>query len=89
MPQPATLNGLNFKGVKHFVCDDGSGEFWINIQDRIDFQRGVTFQWNVLRGTDAYKDLHGAGSGFGDPEVACCNPNDYVLDVYLGGLNID
>lgn len=82
-------NGFNFHGIKHFTCDDGSGEFWINLQARIDFRKGVTFQWNVLRATGAYADLHGAGSGFGIPGAPCGNPDECVLDVYSGGLHID
>lgn len=78
-------NGFNFQGVKRFTCDDGSGEFFINLQARIDFRKGVTFQWNVLRGTGDYEDLHGAGSGDGLPECG----DDCVLDVYAGGMHID
>ncbi len=82
-------NGFNFQGIKHFVCEDGSGEFFVNLQARIDFRKGVTFNWNVLSGLGAYEDLHGAGSGFGIPGVPCGNPDDCVLDVYFGGLHID
>jgi len=78
-------NGFNFQGIKHFTCADGSGEFFINMQARIDFRKGVTFQWNVLRGTNAYEDLHGAGSGVG---LEICGP-DCVFDIYDGGLHID
>jgi len=81
--------GFNFQGVKHFTCDDGSGEFFINLQARIDFRKGVDFQWNVLRGTEAYEDLHGAGKGVGLPAVPCGDPDLCVLDVYFGGLHID
>ena len=82
-------NGFNFQGVKHFICEDGSGEFFVNLQARIDFRKGTTFQWNVLRGTGDYEDLHGAGSGFGIPGVPCGNPENCVLDVYNGGLHVD
>ena len=78
-------NGFNFQGVKHFICDDGSGEFFVNLQARIDFRKGTTFEWNVLRGTGDYERLHGAGSGVGLP---FCGP-DCVLDVYGGGLHVD
>lgn len=77
--------GFNFQGVKHFTCEDGSGEFFVNLQARIDFRKGITFNWNVLRGTGDYADLHGAGSGVG---LLLCGP-DCVLDVYDGGLHID
>lgn len=78
-------NGFNFQGVKHFICDDGSGEFFINLQARIDFRKGTTFNWNVLRGTGDYEDLHGAGGGVG---LELCGP-DCVFDVYDGGMHID
>lgn len=78
-------NGFNFQGIKHFICEDGSGEFFVNLQARIDFTRGTTFNWNILSGTDDYVDLHGAGSGVGLP---LCGP-DCVFDVYEGGLHID
>lgn len=78
-------NGFNFQGVKHFTCDDGSGEFFVNLRARIDFRKGTTFNWNVLSGTGAYVDLHGAGSGLGLPLCGV----DCVLDVYEGGLHID
>ncbi len=81
--------GFNFQGVKHFVCDDGSGGFFVNLQARIDFRKGVTFNWNVLRGTGDYMNLHGAGSGFGIPGVPCGNPDECVLDIYFGGLHVD
>jgi hypothetical protein len=78
-------NGFNFQGIKHFTCDDGSGEFFVNLQARIDFRKGTTFNWNVLSGTGDYEDLHGAGSGVG---LDICGP-DCVFDVYAGGLHID
>jgi hypothetical protein len=78
-------NGFNFQGVKHFTCDDGSGEFFVNLQARIDFRKGITFQWNVLSGTGDYEDLDGAGSGVG---LDICGP-DCLLDRYDGGLHID
>ena len=83
--QGFSQNGFNFQGVKHFICDDGSGEFFVNMQARIDFRKGVTFQWNVLSGTGDYVDLQGAGSGVG---LDLCGP-DCVLDVYDGGLHIN
>jgi hypothetical protein len=81
----ASPTGFNYQGVKHFTCEDGSGEFFVNLAARIDFRKGVTFNWNVLWGTGDYVDLHGAGSGVGLP---LCGP-DCVLDVYDGGLHID
>ena len=82
-------NGFNFQGIKHFTCDDGSGEFLVNVQARIDFRKGTTFNWNVLAGTLAYENLHGAGSGVGLGGVPCRNPDECVLDLYDGALHID
>ena len=76
--------GFNYQGIKRFTCGDGSGEFYVNLQARIDFRRGVNFNWNILRGTGDYEDLHGAGGGVG----LACEP-DCVLDVYDGGLHSD
>ena len=78
-------NGFNWKGIKHFTCEDGSGEFFVNLQARIDFTKGTTFNWNVISGTGAYEELHGAGGGVG---LDICGP-DCVFDVYEGGLHID
>ncbi len=78
-------NGFNFQGVKHFICADGSGEFFVNLQARIDYSRGTTFNWNVLSGTGDYEDLHGAGSGIG---LYICGP-ECVLDIYGGKVHID
>ena len=82
-----TQNGFNFQGIKHFMCD--SGEFFINLQARIDFRKGITFQWNVLRGTGDFANLHGAGQGFGIPAEPCGDPDECVFDIYFGGLHID
>ena len=77
--------GFNFQGIKHFICEDESGGFLVNLQARIDFRKGVTFNWNVLSGTGDYEDLHGAGSGVG---LDICGPF-CVFDLYDGGLHID
>lgn len=82
-----TRNGFNFQGIKQFTCE--GGEFFINLQARIDFRRGVTFHWNVLRGTGDFENLHGAGQGVGIPAEPCGDPDECVLDVYFGGLHID
>jgi len=77
--------GFNWQGIKHFTCGDSSGEFFVNLQARIDFRKGTSFNWNVLSGIGDYEDLHGAGSGVG---LEICGP-DCVFDVYDGGLHID
>lgn len=81
--------GFNFQGIKQFICDDGSGEFFVNLQARIDFRKGITFNWNVLGGTGDYERLHGSGSGIGIGGVPCGDPDLCVLDIYEGGLHID
>jgi hypothetical protein len=84
----SSRRGFNFHGVKRFSCDDGSGDFFVRIQARIDFTKGTTFNWIVLGGTGDYEDLHGAGSGIGLPGVPCGDPLLCVLDIYIGGLHI-
>ena len=77
--------GFNVQVVKHFICDEAPfGEFFVNLQARIDFRKGTTFSWNVVGGTGVYDDLHGAGSGVG---LFDCGAN-CILDVYEGGLRI-
>lgn len=78
-------NGFNLQTIKHFICDDGSGEIFINLQARIDDRKGTTFNWNVISGTGDYEDLHGAGSGFA---LGFCG-SECVYDIYEGGLHID
>ncbi len=77
--------GLNWQGIKHFTCGDGSGEFFLNMQARIDYRKGSTFNWNVLRGTGDYADLHGAGKGVA---LWTCEP-DCVYQVFDGRFHID
>lgn len=84
--------GVNFQLVKSFTCDDGSGEFLVKLQVRID-AKGDNFNWVIVGGTGAYEDLHGAGSGVGyhhhhHHHHPLCGP-DCVHDVYDGGVHID
>lgn len=74
--------GVNLQIVKLFTCDNGSGEFYVKLQVRID-AKDTSFNWNVVSGTGAYERLHGTGSGIGIyvPEG--------VLDLYEGQLHID
>ena len=81
----SSQNGFNWHGIKYFTCDDGSGEFLVNLQARIDFRKGTTFNWNVISGTGTYEDLHGAGGGVG---LEICGP-ECVFDVYDGGVHVD
>ena len=75
--------GINVQVVYTFTCDDGSGEFYIKLQVRID-QNGNNFNWVVLGGDGDYEKLHGTGNGFGIP----LGPGS-VLDVYDGKVHID
>lgn len=77
-------NGFIFRSVKHFICDDGTGEIFVNVQARIDSSGNTAFNWNVIGGIGGYEGLRGTGSGVGLP----CIP-DCVLDIYDGGLHID
>lgn len=74
--------GINFQDIKRFTCDDGSGEFFVKLQVRLD-RKGDNFNWNIVGGTGAYENLHGTGSGIGLPIP------DGVLDLYDGKLHID
>jgi hypothetical protein len=75
--------GANIQVVKLFTCDDGSGEFYVKLQVRID-RNGDNFSWTVMDGTGAYAELHGTGDGIGIPL-----PDDAVFDVYEGKVHVD
>ena len=74
--------GVNIQVIKRFTCDDGSGEFSVKLQVRID-DKGTYFNWNVVDGSGAYEKLHGTGSGIGLPAPYG------VFDIYDGKLHID
>jgi hypothetical protein len=72
--------GINFHARKLLTCSDGSGDFILNMQVRVDI-KGDNANWNVLEGTGNYEELRGAGKMVG-----------YfmewgVLDVYTGKLH--
>ena len=77
---------VNISVKKEFVCDDGSGSFFVKLQVHYDFTKTPeynVFNWTIMGGTDAYEHLHGSGSGMGlyfGPGV----PTDGVLDLYDG-----
>jgi hypothetical protein len=75
--------GVNFRVVKHFTCTDGSGEFWVKLQVRID-SKGDNFVWVIVDGTDAYSRLRGTGWGYGLPII-----ENGVFDVYDGRVHVD
>ena len=74
--------GVNYQVVKLFICDDGSGEFFVKLQVRVD-QKGNNYNWNVVGGTGSYDELHGTGTGFGLPI------SEGVFDIFDGKLHID
>jgi hypothetical protein len=73
--------GFNIQLGKLFTCDDGSGEFVLKLQIRID-PKGVNFNWLVVDGSGAYERLRGTGSGVGLPDLVA-----EVLDIYTGKLH--
>jgi len=75
--------GLNFQVVKQFTCGDGSGEFFVKLQVRVDWM-GDNFNWAITGGTGKYEDLHGTGQGIGLNVIP-----DGVLDVYTGKVHTD
>lgn len=75
--------GFNVQVIYSFTCDDGSGEFYVKLQVRID-QKGDNFNWVVLGGNGEYEKLHGTGSGIGLPLG-----DEQVLDIYDGKVHID
>ena len=75
--------GFNVQVIYLFTCDDGSGEFYVKLQVRID-QKGDNYNWVVLGGNGDYEKLHGTGSGIGIPQEP-----DGVLDIYDGKMHIN
>lgn len=80
---------INFHVEKEFVCDDGSGSFFVKLEAHYDFVTTPEyneFNWTIKGGTGDYEGLHGSGSGLGlyaDPAT----PPDGVLDVYDGKVH--
>lgn len=74
--------GMNFLIVKRFTCDDGSGDFLVQLAVRTD-RKGDNFNWMIVDGTGDYVKLHGTGQGVGLPA-------DYgILDLYEGVAHIN
>ena len=77
---------VNIYVLKEFVCDDGSGSFFVKLQVHYDFVKTPeynVFNWTIKGGTGDYEGLHGSGSGMGlyaDPDT----PPGGVLDTYVG-----
>lgn len=80
---------VNFHVLKEFVCDDGSGTFFVQLQAHwnwVTTPEYNEFTWTIKGGTGDYEDLHGSGSGMGlyaDPAT----PPDGVLDTYEGKVH--
>jgi len=74
----------NFHDLKTFTCADGSGTFTANVQAQLIFGSSTdSFTWNILRGTGAYANLHGSGSGVGD------ELDTGVIDHFTGSVHFD
>jgi hypothetical protein len=80
---------VNFHVLKEFVCDDGSGSFFVKLEAHWNWVTQPEyneFTWTIKGGTGDYEDLHGSGSGMGlyaDPDT----PPDGVLDTYEGKVH--
>lgn len=80
---------VNFKVLKEFRCDDGSGSFFVQLRVHYDFTKTPeynVFNWTIKGGTGDYVDLRGSGSGEGlydDPNT----PVGGVLDTYEGKVH--
>ncbi len=53
----------DFTVPKQFSCDDGSGSFVLELRVHVETPGIESLQWQILRGTGAYADLQGAGTG--------------------------
>lgn len=76
--------GFNIQVFKLFTCDDGSGDFVLRLQVRVD-RNGVNFSWVGVLATGELEDLqYGSGHGVGIPGVPCGDPDACVLDLFEG-----
>ena len=64
-----------------FTCDDGSGDFTLNLRVRT-HDRGSFFAWSVKDGTGDYSSTSGRGLGWGRDLT-----EDIFRDVYLGRVS--
>ena len=76
-------NGLKMRLVKEFVCDDGSGSFFVKLRVRLFNSGFTTFKWTIKGGTGAYANLKGHGTGFGSPLSGGVS----VYDTYTGKIH--
>ena len=73
---------VNFHVLKEFVCDDGSGSFFVKLEAHYDYTKTPEyneFNWTIKGGTGDYETLRGSGSGMGLYTLP-----DSVIDVYDG-----
>jgi hypothetical protein len=77
---------VNLHIIKQFTCDDGSGQFTLDLQVHIDFDPFVDVgNWTILRGDQAYSKLHGRGTLVGLPPQG-----EYtILDIFSGKVHVD
>lgn len=68
---------------KEFVCDGGSGMFYINMKVKLYPSGFTTANWKFDGGTVNYVNLKGNGKLIGDPTLAT---ND-ILDLYDGKVH--
>jgi hypothetical protein len=81
-------NGVNLQVLKEFTCEDGSGDFLVKLQVRIDFLKWPVFNWVIVGGTGDYEDLKGNGDGWGVFPIFNGGPEPIgVNDVYEGKLH--
>lgn len=65
---PPDASRLNFHITKQFVCDDGSGEFFINLMAHVVFDPyNDVGTWNMMKSSGTYAGLHGRGTLVGTP----------------------
>lgn len=75
---------VTFIVLKTFACADGSGTFSAALQVQYVFGAPTdSFTWAIVRGTGAYTNLRGTGSGVGD-EL----PGE-VDDHFVGSVHFD
>ena len=80
---------FNLYVMKAFVCEDGSGSFFVKLQVHYDFAKTPeynVFNWTIKGGTGDYEHLRGSGSGMG-LYFGLGVPTEGVLDTYEGKVH--
>ena len=73
---------MNLRVDKKLVCDDGSGEIFMDIKVRA-LPSVALSNWVITKGTGEYTRLHGTG------KITATGSGDLVYDYYTGKVNID